>query len=161
MMFMPPLPYLPPGTLRAAIAYPAEPGRFGAAAIEAALRRVRLDHLLPSLDREARWDRELSLDEQQRLACARMTLHAPKWIVLDDAMGAIAEADRPAIMALFDELLAGSAVICMSRVAAKDSFYKRVVRLHRLSADDGLHIPGSAPRSERPAFARQTSGSAG
>jgi len=149
MMFMPPLPYLPPGTLHAAIAYPAAPGRFGTAAIEEALRRVRLDHLLPSLDREARWDRELSLDEQQRLACARMTLHAPKWIVLDDAMGAIAEADRPVIMALFDGALAESAVICMSRVAAKDSFYKRVVRLHHLTANGALPLAVSGPQNQR------------
>jgi putative ATP-binding cassette transporter len=148
MMFMPPQPYLPSATLRAAIAYPAEPGRFETGAVEDALRRVRLDYLLPSLDREARWDRELSLDEQQRLACARMTLHAPKWIVLDDAMSAIAEEYRPLIMGLFDGVLAGSAVICMSRAPARDTSYSRVIRLLHLSRDLPFRL-GTPERQER------------
>jgi putative ATP-binding cassette transporter len=148
MMFMPPQPYLPQGTLRAAITYPDEPGRFEVGTAEAALRQVRLDYLLPSLDREARWDKELSLDEQQRLACARMTLHAPKWIVLDDALSAIAEEHRPLIMALFDGVLAGSAVICMSRVPAMDDFYSRVVRLLYLPPDVPLHL--AVPVRQRP-----------
>ena len=140
IMFMPQQPYLPPGALRAAITYPAEPGRFDAGAVGDALRQVRLNYLLPSLDREARWDRELSLDEQQRLACARMTLHAPKWIVLDDAMSAIAEEHRPLLMALFDSPLAGSAVICMSRVPSRDSFYSRVIRLRHSPQEVPVHL---------------------
>lgn len=132
MMFMPQQPYLPPATLRAAIAYPAEPVRFETGAVEDALRQVHLDYLLPSLDRQARWDKELSLDEQQRLAFARTILHRPKWIVLDDAMSAVAEQHRPTILALFDSTLAGSAVIGTSRIPSQDHFYSRVIRLLRL-----------------------------
>ena len=51
MTFMPQRPYLPLGTLRAAVCYPAEPGQFDEAAVVAALKRVDLGHLLPSLDR--------------------------------------------------------------------------------------------------------------
>jgi putative ATP-binding cassette transporter len=150
MMFMPQQPYLPPGTLRAAITYPAEPERFELGAVEDALWRVRLDYLLPSLDQEARWDRELSLDEQQRLACVRMTLHAPKWIVLDDAMSAVAEEHRPLIMALFDGVLAGSAVICMSRVPSRDTLYSRVMRLLHLPPEVPLHLAPPVRQRERP-----------
>jgi ABC-type uncharacterized transport system fused permease/ATPase subunit len=74
-----------------------------------------------------------------------MTLHAPKWIVLDDAMSAIAEGHRPLIMALFDGVLAGSAVICMSRVPARDTFYSRVIRLLRLPQEVPLHLAPPAP----------------
>ena len=148
MMFMPPQPYLPPGTLRAAITYPAEPDRFEVGAVGDALRRVRLDYLLPSLDREARWDKELSLDEQQRLACVRMMQHAPKWIVLDDALSAIADEHRPLIMALFNGALAASAVICMSRVPAMDHFYSRIIRLLYLPPDVPLHL--ATPVRQRP-----------
>ena len=42
MMYMPQRPYLPLGTLRAAVSYPAEPGRFEDAAVRAALARVDL-----------------------------------------------------------------------------------------------------------------------
>jgi putative ATP-binding cassette transporter len=137
MMFMPQQPYLPLGTLRAAIAYPDEPRSFNGSIVALALRQVHLEHLLSSLDLEARWDKELSLDEQQRLACARMILHAPRWIILDDAMSAIAEEHRPLIMSLFDGPLVGAAVICMSRVSSKNTFYSRTIRL--------LHVPGEVP----------------
>ena len=49
MMFMPQRPYLPRGTLHAAVCYPAEPGHFDEPAVVAALERVDLGHLLPSL----------------------------------------------------------------------------------------------------------------
>ena len=81
MTFMPQRPYLPLGTLRAAVCYPAEPGHFDEAAVVAALERVDLGDLVPSLDRTERWDRQLPLDEQQRLAVARLLLHAPRWVV--------------------------------------------------------------------------------
>ena len=46
MMFMPPRPYLPLGSLRAGASYPAAPERFDHAAVAAALERVGLRHLL-------------------------------------------------------------------------------------------------------------------
>ena len=45
MTFMPERPYLPLGTLRAAVCYPDEPGHFDEAAVVAALERVDLGHL--------------------------------------------------------------------------------------------------------------------
>ncbi|MGH6885922.1 MAG: ABC transporter ATP-binding protein/permease, partial [Geminicoccales bacterium] len=100
MTFMPQRPYLPLGTLRAAVCYPAEPGHFDEAAVVAALERVDLGHLLPSLDRMERWDRQLPLDEQQRLAFARLLLHAPRWVVLDDAISALSETHRRLVLSL-------------------------------------------------------------
>ncbi|MGH6945577.1 MAG: ABC transporter ATP-binding protein/permease, partial [Geminicoccaceae bacterium] len=89
MMFMPQRPYLPLGRLHAAVSYPAEPGRFDDAAVRAALARVDLGHHAPSLDQVERWDRKLSLDEQQRLAFARLLLHKPRWVFLDEATAAL------------------------------------------------------------------------
>ncbi|MBZ0209277.1 MAG: ABC transporter ATP-binding protein/permease, partial [Hyphomicrobium sp.] len=82
-------PYLPLGTLRSAVAYPLQPGGFDDAAIRSALQQVGLDYLVSSLDRDERWDRMLSLDEQQRLAFARLLLQRPKWAFLDDALSAL------------------------------------------------------------------------
>ena len=52
----------------------------------AALQRVGLGHLTQSLDRVERWDTELSMREQQRLALARVLLNRPKWVVSDEAL---------------------------------------------------------------------------
>jgi putative ATP-binding cassette transporter len=129
MMFMPQRPYLPPGTLRAAVSYPAEAGRFDDAAIRAALERVELGHLAPSLDRNERWDRTLPLDEQQRLAFARLLLHAPRWVFLDDAISALGEDHRQLVFSIFDRELAGAAVLRFGRDRAPGGTWNRTLHV--------------------------------
>ena len=143
MMFMPQRPYLPLGSLHAAVSYPAEPERFDDLAVGAALERVGLDHLVPSLDREQRWDKDLSLDEQQRLAFARLLLHQPRWVLLDDAMGALEEDHRRLMLSIFEHELADAAVISIGRSPAHDGFYSRILHFRRLSE-------GAAPVPLRP-----------
>ena len=129
MMFMPQRPYLPPGTLRAAVTYPAAPERFDDAAVRAALERVDLGQLTPALDRTERWDRQLSLDEQQRLAFARLLLHAPRWVFVDDAIGTLDEEHRRLVLSIFERELPGTTVIRLGRDAAPDGFWDRIVHM--------------------------------
>jgi vitamin B12/bleomycin/antimicrobial peptide transport system ATP-binding/permease protein len=132
MMFMPQRPYLPLGTLRAAVTYPDDPDQSDDAAVRAALERADLDHLAPSLDRTERWDRQLSLDEQQRLAFARVLLHEPGWVFLDDAIGALDEEHRRLVLSIFDRELAGSTVVRLGREPAPDGSWDRTLRLVEL-----------------------------
>jgi putative ATP-binding cassette transporter len=133
MMFMPQRPYLPLGSLRAAISYPAEPGRFDDAAVRAALMRVGLGHLVPALENEQRWDKELPVEEQQRLAFARLLLHQPHWVLIDDAMGALDQEHRQLMLSIFEHELADAAVISIGRSPANDGFYSRILHFRRLS----------------------------
>jgi vitamin B12/bleomycin/antimicrobial peptide transport system ATP-binding/permease protein len=149
MMFMPQRPYLPLGTLHAAVSYPAEPERFDGDAVSAALERVGLEHLVPSLDREKRWDKDLSLDEQQRLAFARVVLHEPDWVLLDDAMGALEDHHCRLILSIFEEELANAAVISIGRTPARSGFYSRVLHFSRRAETVPLPLrprPRPAPR---------------
>jgi putative ATP-binding cassette transporter len=143
MMFMPQRPYLPPGTLRVAASYPAETGRFDDAAIGAALERVDLGHLAPALDQDDRWDRKLSLDEQQRLAFARLLLHAPRWVFLDDAIGALAEDHRQLVLSIFERELAGAAVLRFGRDRAPGGLWTRT--LHVVERPAGPCLPPALP----------------
>ncbi|MBV9113463.1 MAG: ABC transporter ATP-binding protein/permease [Hyphomicrobiales bacterium] len=131
MIFLPQQPYLPPGLLCDAIAYPAESKDFSDEDLRAALRRIGLDHLVDELNRHASWDRYLSLDEQQALSFARVLLHSPRWVLLDDALGAIEPAKRDQLMEIFNNELAGSAVISTGRSDSKDNFYDKVLHLRR------------------------------
>jgi vitamin B12/bleomycin/antimicrobial peptide transport system ATP-binding/permease protein len=153
MMFMPQRPYLPLGSLHAAVSYPAEPERFETAEVGAALERVGLDYLVPSLEREQRWDRDLSLDEQQRLAFARLLLHQPRWVLLDDAMGALEEDHRRLVLSLFDAELADAAVISIGRSPAHNGFYSRILHFRRLSEVAVPLRPRSRPAPPVAAFA--------
>src|SRR4051794_16841512 len=84
-MTLPQRPYLPIGTLEAAICYPSEPGTFDAANIRDLFVAVGLPAMTERLEESAHWNRMLSLGEQQRLGIARAIPHAPHFPVLHEA----------------------------------------------------------------------------
>jgi putative ATP-binding cassette transporter len=141
MMFLPQQPYLPPGLLCDAIAYPAETKDFGEDALRRALARVGLEHLADHLERRESWDKYLSLDEQQALSFARVLLHAPKWVLLDDALGALEPAKRDALMAIFQSELARSVVITTGRNNSKDSFYTKLLHVRQCPRKERARTP--------------------
>jgi putative ATP-binding cassette transporter len=94
-LFVPQWPYLPHGSLRATISYPAAEGSFADEPIRELLQILGLGHLAPRLDDSEAWDQQLSPHEQQRLAMARLFLNEPEWIFLDKATSALdAEVER-------------------------------------------------------------------
>ena len=60
-------PYVPLGTLRAALAYPSPETTYHDEELAAVLKSASLDRLSSLLDRTERWERELTDDEQQSL----------------------------------------------------------------------------------------------
>ena len=130
MMFLPQHPYLPLGSLRSAISYPAAVGRFADDAIRVALVQVGLGRLAGELDQEARWARDLSLDEQRALGFARVLLHAPKWVFIDDALSALDASVRKALLLTFQQQLPGATLLSTGR-DNPDGMYDRIVHLRR------------------------------
>ncbi len=93
-------PYVPPGRLRDALAYPKDPASFEAGRYTAALEAVGLSNLAPRLDEVARWDQELGEQDLQRLAFARLPLQEPRWIVIDQALDTLDEKVRDQVVAM-------------------------------------------------------------
>jgi putative ATP-binding cassette transporter len=153
-MFMPQRPYLPLGTLRAAICYPSAADAFPAPAVAAALRRVRLPDLAARLEDAARWDRVLSLGEQQRIAFARLLLHRPHWVFMDEATSALDEMNQAAMFALFEAELRGAALLSIGHRPGLEHHHDRVLRL-RCSPGmaDGAARLEDVPRPEIRALA--------
>lgn len=129
MMFLKRHPYFPPGSLRTAIAFPAEPSSIADSDIQAALDRVELGQLVKSLDRTDEWGLVLTDDEQVRLGMARLLLQKPSWIFADDVLDALAEEHRDLIRSIFKAELAGSAVISVGRRPAPESLAPKVIHL--------------------------------
>ena len=88
---VPPKPYIPIGTLRAALTYPAMPGTYSDEDIRSALIDAHLSDLVDQLDREDTWSQHLSSGEQQRVALARALLMRPEWLFLDELTSAVEE----------------------------------------------------------------------
>jgi vitamin B12/bleomycin/antimicrobial peptide transport system ATP-binding/permease protein len=128
VMFMPVRAYIPPGTLRAAVAYPHPSEDYGAPAIVKALTAVGLDHLEPHLEKENRWDRELTDNEKQCVAFARVILQRPSWIVVNDALDVLDPESRTLIRSLFSGEFADVGIINIGHDQPETGFYVR--RLH-------------------------------
>lgn len=145
MMFLPQRPYLPLGSIRGAVAYPSAPEQFSESDVKSVLERVQLDHLIPLLDQEERWDKSLSLDQQQRLVFARLLLHKPGYVVLDDVGAALAEEHRQLMYELFKQELGKSTVVNITRTTPTDNFYQRTIRLKHMASSERLKLTLDQP----------------
>lgn len=112
VMFLPQKPYLPLGTLRRALIYPAaEKDSPPDDKLKQTLRLVDLPALVDKLDEADDWSRILSLGEQQRLAFARVLLTAPDYIFLDEATSALDEPREFEMYELLREQLPKATVV--------------------------------------------------
>ncbi|HVW69082.1 MAG TPA: ABC transporter ATP-binding protein/permease [Steroidobacteraceae bacterium] len=129
LFYMPRTPYLPPGTLREALAYPAAVDRFGDQDYSGALARLGLETLQPLLDVTKRWERELSEDEQQRLAFASLLLHAPHWVLIDEVLDSLDDEALERVTDVLRKDLERTGVVYIGREGTLDGMFSRVVHL--------------------------------
>ena len=131
-LFLPQRPYLPLGTLADAIAYPAtgdkKPPR---ADIEAALRAVGLDYLIPFLDEDAVWAQRLSGGEQQRVGFARVLLARPEIVFLDEATSALDEAAEAQFYRLLREAEWRPTIVSVGHHGTLQRFHDAIIDLAR------------------------------
>lgn len=92
ILFVPQKPYLPILSLREIVCYPHPPGDYEDSGVAETLVAVGLEGLITHLDVSDNWSQSLSLGEQQKLAFARILLHAPDVVLLDEASAALDEA---------------------------------------------------------------------
>lgn len=90
-MFVPQLPYIPLGDLRAVVSYPHAEGVVDDREIQQALIKVALSHLAIRLNEARDWAKMLSVGEQQRIAFARVLLAKPRAVFLDESTSAMDE----------------------------------------------------------------------
>ncbi len=124
-LFLPQKPYLPIGTLRAALAYPSAPDRFPDESLRARLRDCRLEHLADRLDESDHWERRLSPGEQQRIAFARALLHRPRWLFLDEASSALDSDMEGQLYALLERELPETTWVSIGHRTAIEKYHRR------------------------------------
>jgi putative ATP-binding cassette transporter len=135
-MYLPRVPYLPPGTLREVLAYPWGVEKFADGAFAPALTRVDLARLVPMLDSTQRWDRDLNEDEQQSLVFARALLHEPRWMVIDEVLESLDDRARDCVTDVLTKEFQQTGILYIGRVPAHDRLFGRTVRLMK---DPGAH----------------------
>lgn len=126
-LFLPQKPYLPLGTLRAAVYYPAPVQTNDEAS--AVLRECQLAHLIPHLDENADWAKTLSLGEQQRLAIGRVLLNRPQLVFLDEASSAMDEGLEYAMYQLLRDALPDAILVSVGHRSSLLAFHTQELEL--------------------------------
>lgn len=156
VFMLPQKPYVPFGTLRRAITYPAPAEDWDVERICSALDKVGLAHLKEHIEEDAPWDQTLSGGEKQRLAFARILLHKPDIVVLDEATSALDPSGQDAIMELLNSELTDVTVISVAHRPELEAFHSRKIILERrkggaklVSDVDLIKAPGKKPLIKR------------
>jgi vitamin B12/bleomycin/antimicrobial peptide transport system ATP-binding/permease protein len=125
VMVVPQKPYIPIGTLRAAVTYPAVPGAYSDDAIRSALADAHLGKLVGELDHEDVWSQRLSGGEQQRIALARALLKRPDWLFLDESTSALDDKLEADLYAIIAKRLPGTTVVSIGHRSTLAAFHHR------------------------------------
>jgi len=119
--------YLPLGTLRSALYYPASVQMCDQAA--AVLQQCHLGHLVARLDEEADWTQILSLGEQQRLAIGRVLVNSPQVVFLDEASSAMDEGLEHAMYGLLRQSLPQAILVSVGHRSSLLGFHTQELEL--------------------------------
>jgi putative ATP-binding cassette transporter len=147
-MFVPQRDYVPTGSLRAMLCYPAHPATIDEAELTRALARCGLADLASRLDDVERWKDTLSNSERERLGFARLLVHKPKWVFLDEAMAHLDDAELASMMRIFREELKDAAVVTIEHRAGLAQHHDRTLTLARVVEGAQL-VPGAASAASR------------
>ncbi|HEY2227926.1 MAG TPA: ABC transporter ATP-binding protein/permease [Xanthobacteraceae bacterium] len=125
VMVVPQKPYIPMGTLRAAVCYPAAPETYADADIRKALADAQIGFLADQLDAEQVWSQRLSGGEQQRVAIARALLKQPDWLFLDESTSALDEKLEAELYRMLKQRLPRTTIVTIGHRSTLEAFHVR------------------------------------
>jgi putative ATP-binding cassette transporter len=128
-MFVPQLPYIPLGDLRAVVSYPHEQGVLGDREIQQALVKVALSHLAIRLNEARDWVKVLSVGEQQRIAFARVLLGKPRAVFFDESTSAMDEGLELMLYELIRTEFPDAILVSVSHRSTVEQFHGRHLEL--------------------------------
>lgn len=130
VMVLPQKPYIPLGSVAAALGYPGE-RKLDAATIGDALEAVGLPGFATRFDEQARWDQRLSNGERQRLALARALVHRPDILVIDDALSALDASAQVELFRVLRKRLPDAAILTLGQAKPPEGLHDRVLFMTR------------------------------
>lgn len=129
--FIPQRPYLPIGSLRDALLYPAREEPVCDDLLRSILRRCGLAHLSARLDAQENWSSMLSGGEAQRIGFCRALLAKPDILILDEPTSALDEPSQLRMMELLDEELPHATILHVAHRPGLEKFHTREIAIMR------------------------------
>lgn len=138
--FLPQRAYIPNGTLRQVLHYPITSREPTTEELVTALQRCGLQHLVPRLDEEDRWDKLLSGGEQQRIGFVRLLVQRPDIVILDEATAALDVDTQASMMEIFRHELADATLISVGHRPELVEFHTRKLSLRRFAGEGSTEL---------------------
>lgn len=133
VMYLPQQPYMPIGSLAEAILFPDKKDPELEKHLEAVLKDCHLEEFIPRLNEVAHWSEQLSPGEQQRVAFARVLLHKPDWVFLDESTSMLDIENEAHLYNLLRKRLPDCSIVSVGHHASVDLFHHHVVNMTRYS----------------------------
>lgn len=135
LLFLPQRPYMTLGSLQQQLLYPNLNHEVTESQLLEILQKVNLLSLIEkgiTLDTIEDWGRILSVGEQQRLAFARLILHAPEYAILDEATSALDEANQSKMYSLLQQTNIN--YISVGHRSSLREFHQRILELQSMGS---------------------------
>jgi putative ATP-binding cassette transporter len=155
MFFMPQRPYIPLGALRRAVIYPMSAEEVDDAKVKEVIEAVGLGEHLARLDEEGPWDQTLSGGEKQRVAFARLLIHAPDIIVMDESTAALDRKSQGELMELIQKRLPAVTILSVGHRSELQEFHERKIVLEQREGGARIVSDVDLPAPFGPAFLRR------
>ncbi len=134
VMYIPQTPYMPIGTLEEAVLFPDHYQPALRARVEEVMRICNLSHLLNRLNEVSAWAEQLSPGEQQRVGFARILLHKPDWIILDESTSMLDLKNETEMYATLVQHLPQCSMISVGHRSSLEAFHDKLVDLTAFGA---------------------------
>jgi putative ATP-binding cassette transporter len=138
LFFMPQRPFLPYGTLQSVLSYPDPADTYNDRAMHHALECAGLAWLSSRLGESDAWDRVLPLRAQQRLGFARLFLHRPSWIFIEEATDAFDPKGEDCMMEMLRRELPNATLLTIGFHPGLERFHNRKIVVNRLREEKYL-----------------------
>ena len=125
LFFMPPRPYLPTKSLYEAICYPKTKASFDPGLVEKLLIQVGQKELVKQLNKIEPWEQILSNEQQQCLGVARVLLHKPQWLFIQEALDSLTPKNEVKMLELLAKELPHAGIVTMTNQPDAEAFHKR------------------------------------
>lgn len=133
VMFLPQRPYMPIGTLAEAMLFPDHVQPEHKEKLEQVLKDCRLEGLIPRLYEVAPWTEQLSPGEQQRIAFARVFLHKPDWVFMDESTSMVDLGTEAFLYQQMKTLLPNCSIVSVGHRSSLNDHHTHVIDMEKFS----------------------------
>ena len=131
IMFLPQKSFMPLGTLEEAILFPDKTYMVDEKRFVEILNMLHLEHLIPRLHETAAWSEQLSPGEQQRIAFARVLLHTPDWVFLDETTSMVDLANEAHLYKMLKKYLPNCSIVSVGHRPSLEAYHDETIVMEK------------------------------